>query len=451
MDPQKLGRYSIMGYEPFLIFKSRGSDVFIQDTSRQIHFKGDPLDILGVYLEKYHVSKDELRLPCYGGAVGYLSYDLGRTIENIPARAIDDLHLPECILGFYDILLVYDHLKQKAYFVSTGFPEFSRDSRLARAEARLTEFKQRIITEMEKPLTFPTLPQVQAELRSNFTHDGYVAAVQKARQYIVDGDIFEVNLSQRYTSASQIEPFELYQRLRRLNPAPFASFLNFDEVTIVGSSPERFLRLQGDRVETRPIKGTIRRGQTPEQDAANGRWLLASEKDKAENMMIVDLERNDLGRVCRYGSVKVTELAILETFPTVFHLTSTVVGQLREGISRVDLLKATFPGGSITGAPKIRSMEIIDELEPTRRSIYTGSLGYFSFDGDLDLNIVIRTFLIKGGQAYFQLGGAVVFDSDPESEYRETLDKGKALFKALSESNDGLYQPEQGTNNDIDN
>ena len=278
----------------------------------------------------------------------------------------------------------------------------------------------------------PNCLQIQAELKSNFTHDGYVAAVQKARQYIIDGDIFEVNLSQRYSAASQIAPFELYQRLRRLNPAPFASFLNFDEVTIVGSSPERFLRLQGDRVETRPIKGTIRRGQTPEQDEANGRWLLASEKDRAENMMIVDLERNDLGRVCRYGSVKVTELAILETFPTVFHLTSTVVGQLREGISRVELLKATFPGGSITGAPKIRSMEIIDELEPTRRSIYTGSLGYFSFDGDLDLNIVIRTFLIKGHQAYFQLGGAVVFDSDPESEYQETLDKGKALFKALS-------------------
>jgi para-aminobenzoate synthetase component 1 len=224
----------------------------------------------------------------------------------------------------------------------------------------------------------------------------------------------------------------LYTRLRRLNPAPFGGFLNFDEVTIASSSPERFLRLRGDKVETRPIKGTIRRGQTPEEDGANGRWLLASPKDRAENMMIVDLERNDLGRVCRYGSVKVTELAVLETFPTVFHLTSTVVGQLREGISRMDLLKATFPGGSITGAPKIRSMEIIDELEPTRRSIYTGSIGYFSFDGDLDLNIVIRTFLIKGDEVHFQLGGAVVYDSDPEGEYQETLDKGRALFKALT-------------------
>jgi para-aminobenzoate synthetase component 1 len=433
MDSQKLGRYSLMGYDPFLIFKSKGSDVFVQDTSRQIHLKGDPLDILGSFLEKYHVSKDELQLPCYGGAVGYLSYDLGRTIESIPERAIDDLQLPECILGFYDVILVYDHLKEKAFLVSTGFPEISQASRLARAEVRLDEFKRRIFADLDKPPSHPKSPQVQSELKSNFTHDGYIGAVQKARQYIIDGDIFEVNLSQRYLAELQIGPFELYQRLRRLNQAPFASFLNFDEVTIVGSSPERFLRLQGDKVETRPIKGTIRRGQTPEEDSANRRWLLASEKDRAENMMIVDLERNDLGRVCRFGSIKVTELAILETFPTVFHLTSTVVGQLKEGISRVDLLKATFPGGSITGAPKIRSMEIIEELEPTRRSIYTGSLGYFSFDGDMDLNIVIRTLLIKGRQAYLQLGGAVVYDSDPEAEYLETLDKGKALFQALTE------------------
>jgi para-aminobenzoate synthetase component 1 len=240
-----------------------------------------------------------------------------------------------------------------------------------------------------------------------------------------------VNLSQRFESEISIPPFELYRRLRRINTAPFSSYLNFDEVTVVGSSPERFICLRGDRVETRPIKGTIRRGKDAREDEFNARWLLTSAKDRAENMMIVDLERNDLGRVCRYGTIKVTELAVLEKFPDVYHLTSTVTGQLRQNVSRIDLIKATFPGGSITGAPKIRSMEIIDELEPTRRSVYTGSIGYFGFDGSLDLNIVIRTFLVKGNRAYFQLGGAVVYDSDPEAEYQETLDKGRSLFKSL--------------------
>jgi len=432
MDTQKLGRYSLMGCEPFLIFKSTGENVTIQENGEERHNCGHPLDVLGLYLQKYQVAKDELQLPCYGGVVGYLSYDLGRCIEKIPQSAIDDLQLPECVLGFYDVMLVYDQLQSKAYIVSTGFPATSQAARLERAAERLAELKKLITATVTPRASKNQSNQPQIELKSNFTHDGYITAVERARQYIIDGDIFEVNLSQRYSTGVQIEAFELYTRLRRLNPAPFGGFLNFDEVTIASSSPERFLRLRGDKVETRPIKGTIRRGQTPEQDEANGRWLLASQKDRAENMMIVDLERNDLGRVCRYGSVKVTELAVLETFPTVFHLTSTVVGLLREGISRMDLLKATFPGGSITGAPKIRSMEIIDELEPTRRSIYTGSIGYFSFDGDLDLNIVIRTFLIKGDQFHFQLGGAVVYDSDPEGEYQETLDKGRALFKALT-------------------
>jgi para-aminobenzoate synthetase component 1 len=261
--------------------------------------------------------------------------------------------------------------------------------------------------------------------------------VARARQYIIDGDIFEVNISQRFETELTIPSFELYKKLRAINPAPFASYFGFEDVTIVSASPERFLKVQGDWVETRPIKGTVRRGATPREDRARARELLSSIKDHAENMMIVDLERNDLGRVCRYGTVRVTELAILETFPTVFHLTSTVVGRLREGKNRIDLLKATFPGGSITGAPKIRSMEIIDELEPTRRSVYTGSIGYFGFDGNMDINIVIRTFLIKGNRAYFQVGGAVVYDSDPESEYRETIDKGRALIRSL-----GLAEPE---------
>ena len=269
-------------------------------------------------------------------------------------------------------------------------------------------------------------------MKGNFTHKNYLRAVEKARKYIIDGDIFEVNISQRFDTEISVTPYELYSRLRNINPAPFGVYLDFGEVAIASTSPERFLRVRGDVVETRPIKGTRRRGNTQAGDRAQARELLSSAKDRAENMMIVDLERNDLGRVCRYGTVKVTELAILEKYPTVFHLTSTVVGRLQQGKDRIDLLKAAFPGGSITRAPKIRAMEIIDELEPTRRSVYTGSIGYLGFDGSMDLNIVIRTFLVKGNHAYFQVGGAVVYDSDAEGEYQETLDKAKALIDSLS-------------------
>lgn len=430
MDPKKLGRYSIMSADPFLIFQSRGEDISVRGSAGVEHFEGNPLDYLENYLGKYQLPQGESNLPCLGGAIGYLSYDLGRCIEKIPQKAVDDLQLPESLLGFYDVVLIYDHTNLKAYIVSTGFPEIQITPRQKRAQRRLAEFKTWLAAETNPTQSIP-IPQKFSEPVSNFTHASYIQAVERARQYIIDGDIFEVNLSQRYTTEVNLPSFELYRRLRDINPAPFAAYLNFNEVQVVGSSPERFLELTGDKVETRPIKGTIRRGQTAAEDAENAKWLLSSQKDRAENMMIVDLERNDLGRVCRYGSVKVTELAILETFPTVFHLTSTVVGQLGEGVSRADLLKATFPGGSITGAPKIRAMEIIDELEPTRRSVYCGSMGYFSFNGDLDLNICIRTFLVKGSRVYFQLGGAVVYDSDPEAEYQETLDKGRALFNAL--------------------
>jgi len=269
-------------------------------------------------------------------------------------------------------------------------------------------------------------------LKSNFSHEEYLRAVENVREYIRAGDIFQVNLSQRFEADLSISPYELYQRLRKINPAPFASYLDFDGVSVVGASPERFLKVQGDWVETRPVKGTRPRGKSEAEDRALADELLASIKDRAENVMIVDLERNDLGRVCRYGTVRVTELAILETYPTVFHLTSTVKGRLCEDKDRIDLLKATFPGGSITGAPKVRAMQIIDELEPTRRSVYTGSIGYLSFSGEMDLNIVIRTFLVKGGRAYFQVGGGIVYDSEPEAEYVETLDKAKALIQALN-------------------
>jgi para-aminobenzoate synthetase component 1 len=434
MDPPKLGRYSFMGSNPFLTFSSHGDKITLNKSGIIDTIKGNPFDVLGQLLEVYRLDTDNPLFPLVGGAVGYFSYDLCHFIERLPKNAIDDLHLPESYFGFYDLILANDNLTKKVFVVSTGFPELDNIQRMKKAEDRLEEFKNRLTGASVKLIepVYTTSVISKSKLKGNFTHKNYVKAVEKARQYIIDGDIFEVNLSQRFETEISITPYELYSRLRQINPAPFASYLDFGEVAIVSASPERFLRVQNDSVETRPIKGTCRRGKTPAEDRARASALLSSAKDHAENMMIVDLERNDLGRVCQFGTVKVTELAILEKYPTVFHLTSTVVGRLCKGKNRIDLLKAAFPGGSITGAPKIRAMEIIDELEPTGRSIYTGSIGYLSFNGNMDLNIVIRTFIIKGKHAYFQVGGAVVYDSEPESEYQETLDKAKALVDALN-------------------
>jgi para-aminobenzoate synthetase component 1 len=436
MDTHKLGRYSFIGSDPFMVFSARGNEGTISQGSKKRSSNGNPFDVLGHLLEVYRLDSNSSPIPFIGGAVGYFSYDLCHFIERLSSTTVDDLKLPECYFGFYDLVLAFDNLQGKTYVISTGFPELEETKRMERAAKRLNEVKAQVADALGSGIrAVPTpisSPVEQLTLEGNFTREEYVAAVEKARQYIIAGDIFEVNLSQRFEAELSITPYQLYRRLRQINPAPFAGYLGFDEVQVVSASPERFLRLRGDRVETRPIKGTRPRGKTPEADETLAKKLLNSSKDRAENVMIVDLERNDLGRVCRFGTVNVTELAILEVFPTVFHLTSTVVGRLREGKNSIDLLKATFPGGSITGAPKVRAMDIIDELEPTKRSVYTGSIGYLSFGGDLELNIAIRTFLVKGKRAYFQVGGAVTYDSDPETEYQETLDKARALVDALN-------------------
>jgi len=271
---------------------------------------------------------------------------------------------------------------------------------------------------------------------STFSREQYLRAVERTREYVLAGDIFQANLSQRLEAAVADHPFDLYTRLRARNPAPFAAYFDIGEAAVVSASPERFLLLSGDRVETRPIKGTSPRGITPRHDSALGEALSESEKDRAENVMIVDLLRNDLSKVCRDGTVEVPELCRIERYATVHHLVSTVVGRLRPGLGAVDLLRAAWPGGSITGAPKLRAMEIIAELEPTRRGVYTGSLGYLSFAGAMDTNIAIRTFVVKQGRAFFQAGGGIVADSDPEREYEETLHKARGMLAAL-EGGDG--------------
>jgi len=447
MDSQRLGRYSFLGSGPFLVISSRGSEItLIRGYEHEVQH-GNAFDTIGKLLEAYRLDHCPAPVPFLGGAVGYFSYDLCHFIERLPSTAIDDLKLPESHFAFYDNVVAFDHLENKAYVVATGFPEMEEGQRLKRARMRLEETKDWlcsshsvIASEAEQSCdrdcfvaTAPRNDRQNKEitLKSNFTPQEYMKAVNRVREYIAAGDVFQVNLSQRFEADLKIPPYELYKRLRVVNPSPFASYLNLPGVAIVSASPERFLKVQSDLVETRPIKGTRPRGRDSVEDERLAHELIESTKDRAENLMIVDLERNDLGRVCRYGTVKVSELAILETFPTVFHLTSTIVGRLRRGKSNIDLLKATFPGGSITGAPKVRAMEIIDQLEPTKRSVYTGSIGYLGFNEDMDINIVIRTFLIKEGRAYFQVGGGIIYDSQPEAEYTETLDKARALIQAL--------------------
>lgn len=438
-----LGHHSFIGADPFLVMQARGREIMLREGSKTTCYTGDPMTELKVVLSRYAMPAGTGRFPFNGGAVGYFSYDLGREFEKIPARAADDLAVPDLCLGFYDLVVAVDMRTGETTLVSTGLPEREPAGR-ERARARLAEFTAML---EGKPRIKGRWPggggyapnSGETGLVSNFTPGDYREVVRRAVEYIYAGDIFQVNLSQRFRTPRSVDAWELYKRLRKVNPAPFAAFLAYEDLEIISASPERFLKVEEGLVETRPIKGTRPRGRTPEEDARMRAELLDSEKDRAELMMIVDLERNDLGRVCEIGSVRVPELYRLEEYATVFHLVSTVEGRLRPDKDVTDLLAASFPGGSITGAPKIRAMEIIEELEPVRRGVYTGSIGYLGFDGRADLNIVIRTILARGDSFYFQVGGGITADSEPHREYVETLDKARALVRAL-----GLEKSEHG-------
>lgn len=428
-DHGKLGRYSFLGCDPFLVFKAKRDSITLEwAEGRTQRFKANPFRALKSLFEKYTINKDG-KLPFTAGGVGYFAYDMKEFLERLPDTALDDLGIPDCIFGFYDIVIICDNLKGVSYISSSGLPLPDPAKKRQKAKARLKELKDKIYRcSVEKDSPFIFKPGI---LESNFSFDSYTKAVEKAKEYIKKGDIYQVNLSQRFEAELSAEPFELYSRLRDSSPAPFSSYLNFGEAIILSSSPERFLLKKEGYIETRPIKGTRPRGEDALSDMLLEKELIVSPKDRAEHVMIVDLERNDLGRICEYGSVRPSEFIILEKYSTVFHLVSTVSGRLRKGVSPIDCLMAAFPGGSITGAPKIRAMEIIDELEPVKRSLYTGAIGYISFDGNMDTSIVIRTFIIKNNKVYFSAGGGIVADSDPESEYNETLDKARALARAL--------------------
>ena len=453
-EVHQLGRYSFLAADPWRVVRGKGAVTWVGDGhgGDWTSTPADPLLAVQELLAPFAAEPVSGLPPFQAGAAGYVGYDYGAVLEHLPAPRFDDLAIPDVMLAVYDWVIAWDHRLDTAWVISTGLPE-TGPGRERRARERISMVQARLAgspapaSRLHRPShdpgcppapSYPVVGVEEAEsvgLRSTFTHRGYLDAVTRVRDYIVAGDIFQANLSQRFEAPLTEPAFDLYSRLRGRNPAAFAAYLDFGELQVLSASPERFLRLDEDhrQVETRPIKGTRPRGLGPMHDAALGRALSESDKDRAENVMIVDLLRNDLSRVCRPGTVRVPELFALEHHPTVHHLVSTVVGELEPGTGAVDLLRAAFPGGSITGAPKVRAMEIIAELEPTRRGVYCGSIGYLSTTGAMDTSIVIRTYLALRGRVYFQAGGGIVADSDPELEYRETLDKARALIGALAE------------------
>jgi para-aminobenzoate synthetase component 1 len=419
-----MGRYSYVASDPTLVVASRGRRVELSARDGQRAFEAEPWVVLQEILARQRRPTIAGLPPFQGGALGRFGYDLGRHLERLPVQATDDLALPEFQVGLYDWLIAEDHVAGTTWLVTTDLPGLSTCS-CAERRGRILEYLRR--SALAPAPEVATRPQ----LRSCVGRRGYLETVGRAKAYIAAGDIYQVNLSHRLEGAWRGDPWALYERLRRTSPVAHGAYLTLGDAVVLSASPERFLWSNGQQVETRPIKGTRRRGTTPEDDRALAAALQASEKDRAENLMIVDLLRNDLGRVCRVGSVRVPELFGLEGYANVWHLVSTVRGELRPELDVVDLLRACFPGGSVTGCPKIRAMEIIEELEPVRRGIYCGAIGYLGWDGALNTSIVIRTLVLAAGRVYLQVGGAVVADSDPEAEYAETLDKARAGLDAL--------------------
>jgi para-aminobenzoate synthetase component I len=436
LKDNELGRYSFLGIDPFARLEADRTAARLNGAVME----GDPFDVLEGLSQRYQVESRSELPPFQTGMVGYFGYGLRHHVERVSAHAQADVPWPDLALGLYDLVLAVDHVSRRAWLLASGYPETSAAARRERATARIAWAEERLLS--ARPARSSASWAIAA--KADLSPAEFRQAVRRTIDYIEAGDIYQANITQRFRA--QLPPgfdrLALYETLRARNPATFGAYLDFGATAILSSSPERFLKLTDKRVETRPIKGTRPRGRGPTEDAALAAELIASAKDRAENLMIVDLLRNDISRVCKIGSVKVPTLWGLESYATVHHLVSVVVGELAEGRSAVDLLRASFPGGSVTGAPKIRAMEIIAELEPTSRGPYCGAIGYLSADGAMDTNIVIRTYCIHGRDLTFQVGGGIVADSDPQAEYNESLDKAKALIEVLAQ---GGVQPARGS------
>ena len=439
---ERLARYSILGSDPSLIFSSKGGRITVTEGKVSSNFvtKTDPIDELKKILSRYkfvHVKG----LPRFsGGLIGFFGYDMVRFIENIPSKNTDDLNLPDSIFMLTDTLLIFDHVDHKIKIVSNVHV----DGDPARVYDRAVKNIDKIISQIRGPMPkidyalFSKKRPHPSLLKSNVTKAQFEAMVNKAKEYITDGDIIQTVLSQRMKLSIDCHPFQVYRALRSINPSPYMYYLKFNDLFLVGSSPEIMVRCEDGLAEVRPIAGTCVRGASEKEDEALVKDLLSDPKERAEHIMLVDLGRNDIGRVCEFNTIKVSELMGIEKYSHVMHIVSDVSGRLKKGNDLFDLFKATFPAGTVTGAPKVRAMEIIEELENLRRGPYAGSVGYFSFSGNLDMCITIRTIVIKDKTAYIQAGAGLVADSIPEKEYEETLNKAKALLKAIEMAEAGL-------------
>jgi para-aminobenzoate synthetase component 1 len=448
----ELSRYSYLAVNPFLTVRSRGDGIDVIEGKRIDHRLGNPIDVLSARLNELRLTGGSPLVPFATGGVGYFSYELGRRTVAIDAHAEDDLGLPEMSVSFYRTLLAYEHRTRRWIGASadlTGGRGTTVRKRLGNEVDKLKELamKPHRGPVSEAPAQDDEEPAEAAaphpgrrfsvdgvEVTSTMSRDEYLAGVRTIQEHIAAGDIYQANLTQRWTTPYDGSPGRLYHALRKASPAPYGIYLHTGECIIAGSSPELFLQVQGRTVETRPIKGTRRRGESPEQDSALRGELEASDKDRAELTMIADLERNDLGKVCTPGSVTVDALHRVESFSNVHHLVSTIRGELEPGTRFGDLMQAAFPSGSITGAPKKRAMEILETIEGTARGPYTGAMGYIGFDGAVSLNVAIRTLVLSQGQCHLGVGGGIVADSDPAAEYDECMDKARGMLAALREA-----------------
>lgn len=455
---EKWARYSFLGSSPSVVIKGKGNkvDIMRNGDKEVASFESDPLEVIKEEMSRYRPVSIPGLPRFFGGAVGYLGYDIVRFFERLPDFHKEDLDLPDILFMITDTIIIFDSLAQKIKVVSNAHIS---DGDIERA---YEEAKGKIENIIEMLRTNPPVPPfikggrrgdlakggiggllnprilepsiTQVETRSNLTKGDFEAIVRRAKEYIASGDIIQVVLSQRFEKETSTPPFEIYRSLRVINPSPYMYFLRFDDTSMIGSSPEILVRLEGKILEERPIAGTRRRGYTEEEDKALEEELLNDQKERAEHIMLVDLGRNDLGRVSEIGTVRIKELMVVERYSHVMHIVSDVEGILAEGKDAYDVLRACFPAGTVSGAPKIRAMEIIEELEPTRRGPYAGAVGYFSFSGNMDTCITIRTIIIKDGIAYIQAGAGIVADSEPEREYYETVNKAKGMLKAIEMS-----------------
>ncbi len=432
-------RYSFVGAKPFLTFRSQGSRCEFRSSDGAHEQFGNPWHVLDGFMSRYELL-EEIDLPFpLGGCFGYWGYDLKNFVEpRLPRKAINDLELPDCVVGFYDSLVVFDHRLDKVWVVSTGCQtDGSRNEAFARQQ-RDRWLKFLATDHLNARKISRNHLATETDLTSTLDRDTFIALVERAQKYIWAGDIYQVNLAQRLEAATALDGWQAFRALTAVSPAPFSAYYDCGDFQIASSSPEMFLRMSGRHVQTRPIKGTRPRSADPTRDAQLSYELQTSAKEMSELVMITDLLRNDLGRVCEFGSVQVPELVRLERYPHVQHLVSTVEGTLRAGVTHFDAFAKCFPGGSITGAPKIRAMEIIDELEPVTRGPYTGCMGYLGFNRESQLNILIRSALCKAGRTYFHAGAGIVADSVPTAEYDETMAKAAGFLAALRSANQPL-------------